>query len=213
MTGAVYPSPLSHHKVVEYVLTLEIARDIMTYEMFPLGPLNSKSLGTTMSAWIVTLEAMKPFRAPAPKRTSTPSPYLQYADESQRTGYTWELHADLITPDGSETKIAKVNMNLAYWTYKDMVAHQTINGCSLRTGDMLGTGTISGPTPDSRGCLLEVSKGGKVTFELTNGQKRTFIEDGDSIRMTGWAGTSEGSGVGFGECMGRIVPSPKFVAK
>ena len=136
----------------------------MSYEVYPLGPLNSKSFATTMSAWIVTAEAIVRFYAGAPTRDIAPAPYLQYTDELQRTGYSWQLYAELIAPDASETNICKSRMDWAYWTYRDMVAHQTINGCSLRTGDLMGTGTISGKELDGRGCLLEVSKGGRETF-------------------------------------------------
>lgn len=179
--------------------------------MFPLGPLNSKSLGSTISPWIVTPAALENFRVAAPERhlQGGPAPYLEHK-QTERTSYNIQLRAELITPNGTETTIAKCTTSWMYWTFKDMVAHQTINGCSLRTGDVLGTGAVSGLPLDGRGCLLEMSKAGKESFKLSDGSERKYLEDGDAIRMVGWAGESPESGVGFGECFGRIVKGAEF---
>ncbi|KAI8625327.1 fumarylacetoacetase [Xylariaceae sp. FL1651] len=176
------------------------ARDIQAFEMMPLGPMNGKSFGTSISPWVVTLEALEPFEAPLPHRDEPVTAFLQEVKE--KPNYNITLEAEIIS-DGKATKICKANVSWMYWTFRDLVAQQTVNGCNVNTGDVLATGTVSGKGDDEHGCLLESTKGGKVVFTLSDGQKRTYLQDGDTLRMTGYAG----SGVGFGDCTGLITPA------
>ena len=166
--------------------------------MTPLGPMNGKSFGTSMSPWIITLDALRPFETSAPPKDIPAVAYLQ--DSKLASTYDIHLQADLLTEE-STTTICKSELKWMYWTLRDLVAHQTSNGCNINTGDVLATGTISGTTDDSHGCLLELTKGGEDIFKLEGGDSRTFLQDGDSIRLTAYAG----EGVGFGECVGKIV--------
>ncbi|KAI0810639.1 fumarylacetoacetase [Xylaria sp. FL0064] len=176
------------------------ARDIQRYEMMPLGPMNSKSCGTSISPWVVTLEALSQFEAQPPHRDVPVTAYLQ--DEKERPNYNITLEAS-IESKGNTTKICTANISWMYWTFRDLVAQQTVNGCNVNTGDILATGTVSGKGDDEHGCLLEMTQGGKVEFTLSDGQKRTYLQDGDTLRMTGYAGP----GVGFGDCTGLITPA------
>ncbi|KAI1284482.1 fumarylacetoacetase [Xylaria sp. FL0933] len=176
------------------------ARDIQRYEMMPLGPMNSKSFGTSISPWVVTLEALSQFEAQPPHRDVPVTAYLQ--DDKERPNYNITLEAS-IESKGTTTKICTANISWMYWTFRDLVAQQTVNGCNVNTGDVLATGTVSGKGDDEHGCLLEMTRGGKVEFTLSDGQKRTYLQDGDTLRMTGYAGP----GVGFGDCTGLILPA------
>ncbi|KAI3334343.1 fumarylacetoacetase [Ustulina deusta] len=176
------------------------ARDIQGFEMMPLGPLNGKSFGTTISPWVVTLEALQPFEARPPHRDVPVTAFLQ--DVKEKPNYNITLEASILSK-GHTTRICKANVSWMYWTFRDLVAQQTVNGCNINTGDVLATGTVSGKGDDEHGCLLEMTKGGKAEFALSDGQKRTYLEDGDTLRMTGYAGP----GVGFGHCTGLIIPA------
>ncbi|PVH82821.1 fumarylacetoacetate hydrolase family protein [Cadophora sp. DSE1049] len=177
------------------------ARDIQGLEMMPLGPLNGKSFSTSISPWVVTLDALQAFQSPAPARELKVAPYL--ADSKTDNTYSIELKAELLVGDQATT-ICESQLKTMYWSFRDLLAHQTSNGCNLNTGDLLATGTISGETKTSHGCLLELTKGGEQTFEVAGGMNRTFLEDGDSIRIS----ASCGDGVGFGECFGKVLPAP-----
>lgn len=168
--------------------------------MSPLGPMNGKSFGTTMSPWVITLDALKPFEISPPPKDIPVTSILQ--DSKMHSTYDIHLQADLIT-EKSTTTICKSELKWMYWTLRDLVAHQTSNGCNLNTADVLATGTISGTTDDSHGCLLELTRGGENAFTLEGGDSRTYLQDGDSIRLTAYAS----HGVGFGDCLGTIVPS------
>ncbi|KAL2066180.1 hypothetical protein VTL71DRAFT_2251 [Oculimacula yallundae] len=176
------------------------ARDIQGLEMMPLGPLNGKSFSTTISPWVVTLEALESFACPAPEKEFKVAPYL--ADTKRNNTYSIELKAELIVNDEATT-ICESQLKTMYWSFRDLLAHQTSNGCNLNTGDLLATGTISGDTHESHGCLLELTKGGEKSFDITSGLNRKFIEDRDSIRIS----ASCGDGVGFGECIGKVLPA------
>ncbi|KAI0514417.1 fumarylacetoacetase [Xylaria bambusicola] len=176
------------------------ARDIQGFEMLPLGPLNGKSFGTSISPWVVTLEALEPFEASPSHRVEPVTAFLQ--DVKEKPNYNITLEASILSK-GHTTKVCKANISWMYWTFRDLVAQQTVNGCNVNTGDVLATGTVSGKGDDEHGCLLEMTRGGKVEFTLSDGQKRTYLQDGDSVRMTGFAGP----GVGFGDCSGLIVPA------
>ena len=168
--------------------------------MSPLGPINSKSFGTTISPWIITLDALAPFTTTAQPRDS-PGPQFAGSVTTARI-YNVSLQAEIIVKNVSTT-VCKSELSSMYWNFSDMVVQQTSNGCNINTGDLLGTGTVSGTTPESRGCLLEMTLGGKNNFTLSGGEPRTYLEDGDIVRIIGWAG----EGVGFGSCSGAVVPA------
>lgn len=181
------------------------ARDIQGLEMTPLGPLNGKSFGTTISPWVVTLEALEPFRSISPSRNSAipTATYLQ--DPRSDSSYTINLSATVQSSEQDyESLICTTQFSSLYWTLRDIVAQQTINGCNLNTGDLLATGTVSGNTPESHGCLMEVAASGGVDIknEQGNSEKKLWLADGDTVKITGLAGL----GVGFGECVGNILP-------
>ncbi|KAI3928508.1 hypothetical protein MKW98_024109 [Papaver atlanticum] len=179
------------------------ARDIQAWEYVPLGPFLGKSFGTTISPWIVTLDALEPFTCDAPKQEPRPLPYL-----SEKTSKNYDISLEVrIKPDGEKDSsvVTKSNFNHLYWTLTQQLAHHTINGCNLRPGDLLGTGTISGPEPESYGCLLELSWNGQIPLSL-NGTTRKFLEDGDEVTITGFC-KGNGFKVGFGTCSGKVVPA------
>jgi fumarylacetoacetase len=173
--------------------------------MNPLGPLNGKSFGTIISPWIITLDALEPFKSAAPERNSevTLAPYLQ--DPSPSSSYNVSITATIESQASPNNVVCRTNLKTLYWTLRDMVAHQTSNGCNLTTGDLLATGTISGTTAESHGCLLELVKSGGAPVKTVGGGETTkfWLEDGDTVRMIGLAGP----GVGFGECVGMVLPS------
>jgi fumarylacetoacetase len=159
---------------------------------------------TSISPWVVTLDALSPFAVPSPPRDKPIAPYLKDPDPSGT--YAVELRAEIIA-DGTSTQICTARLEWMYWSFRHIFAHQCIGGCGVSSGDIIATGTASGTTSDSLGCLLEMSRGGKKHFNLKGGSKRTYLQDGDSVRITGFAGT-EGDGVGFGECIGLVLPAP-----
>lgn len=169
--------------------------------MTPLGPMNGKSFGTSISPWIITLDALAPFTAIAPPRESPPGP--QFADSSpSKTTYNIRLQAEIIVNCVSTT-VCKSELSSMYWNFSDLVVQQTSNGCNINTGDLLGTGTISGTTHESHGCLLELTAGGQKDFPLAGGGRRTYLEDGDTLCISGRVG----EGVGFGRCSGLVLPA------
>jgi fumarylacetoacetase len=179
------------------------ARDIQGLEMNPLGPFNGKSAATTISPWIVTADALQPFTSAVQHRENPEAPYLKGSQSN--THYAVDLRVDLQEESGPTTTLCNSNLNLMYWTFKDMIAHQTINGCAINSGDILATGTVSGSDEKSLGCLLELTSGGKKTVKLASGSERIYLDDGDIVRVTGWAGTlGSDACVGFGECVGKL---------
>ncbi|KAK4398870.1 Fumarylacetoacetase [Sesamum angolense] len=180
------------------------ARDIQAWEYVPLGPFLGKSFGTTISPWIVTLDALAPFGSDASEQNPPPLPYLA---EKESKNYDISLQVSIV-PAGQKDAciISRSNFKHLYWTITQQLAHHTINGCNLRPGDLLGTGTISGPEPDSYGCLLELTWNGQKPLSL-GGTTRTFLEDGDEVIFTGCC-KGDGYNVGFGRCSGKILPSP-----
>jgi fumarylacetoacetase len=182
------------------------ARDIQQWEYVPLGPFNSKGFATTISPWIVTLDALEPFRVAQPAQDPQPLEYLRHAGEH---GFDISLEV-LLKPQGASepTTISRTNFRHMYWTMAQQLAHHTVSGCNTRVGDMMGSGTISGPTPDSFGSLLELTWNGKNPLQLKEGGTRAFIEDGDELTLAGWC-QGDGYRVGFGTCVGEIVPAHK----
>jgi fumarylacetoacetase len=190
------------------------ARDIQTWEYRPLGPFLAKSFATTVSPWVVTLEALAPFRAPAyerPPGDPPPLPYLSSDADRERGGIDLTLEVHLQTPRMRERHIAPVRLSRVsfrqmYWTPAQMVTHQTSNGCGLRPGDLLGSGTVSGPEADARGCLLELTRRGAEPIDLPSGEVRRFLEDGDEVVLRGWCERDGFARIGLGECRGMVLP-------
>ncbi|MCF6370937.1 fumarylacetoacetase [Rhizobium halophilum] len=173
------------------------ARDIQAWEYQPLGPFQAKALGTTISPWIVTQAALEPFRSAGAERDNPLLPYLQ----EDRPGF-YDLTLGW-TMNG--TRMAQTNYNVMYYSSAQQLAHHAVSGCPMRVGDLLGTGTISGPTLDQTGALLEMTQGGKSPVRV-GGAERTFIEDGDEVALYGYA-QGNGYRIGFGPCIGKILPA------
>ena len=180
------------------------ARDIQQWEYVPLGPFQAKAFGTSISPWVVTREALEPFRVQGPTQDPTPLPYLQ-----QKGANNYDLTLDVaLRPDGAKdyARIARTNFKYMYWSSVQQLVHHASGGCAMNVGDLLGSGTISGPEKDQRGSLLEISWNGSEPIELPGGIKRTFFEDGDSLSIRGWC-QGDGYRVGFGEVEGTILPA------
>lgn len=185
------------------------ARDIQRWEYTPLGPFLSKSFATSISPWVVPLAALQPFQVTAPDQSPEPLDYLRgtHRETFDITLEAWLQPSKQEGPSQAPPhRICATNFRHLYWSLSQMIAHHTINGCNLRTGDLLATGTISGPAETARGCLLEATWGGKQPLALRSGETRTYLHDGDRITLTGWC---EGPGcrVGFGEVTGVIEPA------
>ena len=182
------------------------ARDIQGLEMNPLGPFNGKSAATSISPWIITADALEPFKSSLPDRDIAEAPYLACADKQSH--YAVNLQVDLSETDGTTSTLCRSQLDWLYWSFKHMIAHQTINGCAIRSGDLLATGTVSGREDSTLGCLLEATRGGKQMVKLASGNERRYLEDGDSVRITGYAGElGSDTCVGFGECFGKLEAS------
>jgi fumarylacetoacetase len=179
------------------------ARDIQKWEYVPLGPFLAKNFCTSVSPWVVTMEALALFRVPAEKQVPTVLPYLK---EKKHQHFDIQLEVTLITAEGQSKVISRSNFKNMYWTVGQQIAHHTVNGCNLQIGDMLGSGTISGPTPDSYGSLLEITWSGKNPIEMPDGSTRKFLQDGDTIVIKGFA-EKDGMRVGFGEVRNTLLPS------
>ena len=185
------------------------ARDIQTWEYQPLGPFQSKAFATSVSPWVVPRAALDPFRIPAPEPDPALLPYLRQADPSC---LNVELEVRL-QPAGAAraTTISRCNSRHLYYSAAQQLTHHAVGGCRMNVGDLLGSGTISGPERHQYGSLLEITWGGTEALKLDTGETRTFIEDGDTLTLTGWA-QGDGYRVGFGECTGRIDPAPRRAA-
>ena len=189
------------------------ARDIQRWEYQPLGPFLAKSFATTISPWIVTLEALEPFRAPRfprPEGDPPPLPYLDCESDRERGGIALQIEVWFSTAKMRAEGIAPVRLSRArfeqmYWTLAQMVSHHASNGCNLRAGDLVGSGTISGPGKEERGCLLELTWRGTEPLALPGGESRKFLEDGDEVILRGCAEREGARRIGFGECRGVIV--------
>ncbi len=190
------------------------ARDIQAWEYQPLGPFLSKNFATTVSPWIVTLEALEPYRTAftRPATDPQPLPYLSSAANSERGAFDVQLSVALETgrmrAEGQAAQqITHTSYRHAYWTMAQLVAHHSVNGCDLQPGDLLGTGTLSGPTSSEAGALLELTEGGKKPVALANGESRTFLQDGDAVILRGWCEKPGAARIGFGECRATVLPA------
>ncbi|MCB9229767.1 MAG: fumarylacetoacetase [Deltaproteobacteria bacterium] len=182
------------------------ARDIQKWEYQPLGPFVSKSFATSISPWVVSMEALMPFASEGPVQEPLPLPYLRHSDGGKHH-FNIELAVDIRTRESSQYQtICRSNSRGLYWSMAQQLTHHTVTGCNVRPGDLMASGTISGQTPESRGSLLELTWGGQQPLALKDHQSRSFIEDGDEIRMRAWA---EGPGfrIGFGCCTGQVLPA------
>lgn len=179
------------------------ARDIQAWEYQPLGPFQAKAFATSISPWIVTTEALEPFRTKTPERERDLLPYLH---EAKPMLFDIDLEVGLAPEGKAETVITRTNYNQMYYSAAQQLAHHASSGCAMRVGDLLGSGTISGPKKSERGSLLELSWGGKEPIELDAGGTRSFIEDGDTLTIRGQA-RGNGYQIGFGECVGTIRPA------
>jgi fumarylacetoacetase len=182
------------------------ARDIQSWEYQPLGPFLAKNFATSISPWVVTREALEPFRCAVPARPvddPQPLPHLRTADGAYRILLeVWLRTARMREP----ALVSQSDFSTLYWTLGQMIAHHTSNGCPIRTGDLIGSGTVSGPDKRNRGCLLEITLRGKEPLELPNGETRRFLEDGDEVILRGWCEAPGFRRIGLGECRGVILP-------
>jgi fumarylacetoacetase len=190
------------------------ARDVQAWEYQPLGPFLAKNFATTVSPWVVTLDALAPFRGKPVRPAGDPQP-LPYLDSAanRRSGAldikleVWLQTAQMQRAGHGPQRLTQSNVLDAYWTLAQLVTHHTVNGCNLRGGDMLGTGTLSGPQADQGGSLLELSLGGKLSITLPNGEQRKFLEDGDTVILKAFAERAGARRIGFGECRGTVLPA------
>jgi fumarylacetoacetase len=189
------------------------ARDVQRWEYQPLGPFLSKSFATTLSPWMVTLDALEPFRVPRyqrPEGDPAPLPYLDSESDRERGGIAITIEVWLSTAKMRAAGLAPVRLSRSgfertYWTIAQMLAHHASNGCNLRPGDLLGSGTVSGLEKDARGCLLELTWRGTEPIALPTGESRRFLEDGDEVIVRGYAERSGARRIGFGECRGTLM--------
>jgi fumarylacetoacetase len=180
------------------------ARDIQRWEYVPLGPFLGKSFATSLSPWVVALEALAPFRCAGPAQDPEPLPYLRTADD-----WSFDVHLEVYLATmrmPSPQRIVAGNLRTLYWSFAQQLAHHTVNGCNLRPGDLLASGTISGTTRESRGSLLELAWSGRQPLVLDSGETRSFLADGDRVTMTAWC-EGDGYRVGFGEVTAEVLPA------
>lgn len=179
------------------------ARDVQKWEYVPLGPFLAKNFATSISPWIITMDALEPFRTKSPEQSPTPLPYLQ-----QTGNNTFDIHLEVYLQPKNENEylVSQSNFKYLYWTMSQQLAHHTVNGCRVNAGDLMGSGTISGPTPDSFGSMLELSWGGKNPLKLGQNITRSFIEDYDTVIMKGFCQNAQVR-IGFGEVRNTLIPS------
>jgi fumarylacetoacetase len=198
---------ISVEEAEEYIFGMVLfndwsARDIQKWEYVPLGPFLAKNFASSISPWIVTLDALEPFRVASPKQEPTPLPYLQ-----QTGNHSFDINLEVaIEPENAITTIvSQSNFKYMYWTMSQQLAHHTVNGCRVNSGDMMGSGTISGPTEDSFGSMLEITWGGKNPIKMNDGSERKFINDGDTVIIKGFCQNNEVR-IGFGEVSSKLLP-------
>ncbi len=200
------------HEAEDYIFGMVLlndwsARDIQKWEYVPLGPFLAKNFASSISPWIVTMDALEPFRTKGPKQDPNPLPYLQ-----QKGKHAYDIHLEVsIAPENvAPTVVSQSNFKYMYWSMSQQLAHHTSNGCRVNSGDMMGSGTISGPTPDSYGSMLELTWNGKNPIKMQDGSERKFINDNDTVIMKGYCKNNEVR-IGFGEVSSKLLPP--FVRK
>jgi fumarylacetoacetase len=202
--------PVSTAEAEEHVFGLVLfndwsARDIQKWEYQPLGPFLGKSFASSISPWVVSLEALEPFRVKGPEQEPKP---LKYLLTQGNKNFDINLEAAIQPDESAEpSTVSKTNFRYLYWSMAQQLAHHTSNGCNLKVGDMMASGTISGPDRETLGCMLEITLNGAIPLTLNSGEKRSWIEDGDSVILHGFA-EKDGVRVGFGECVGKIIDKP-----
>lgn len=202
--------PIPVNEAEEYIFGLVVfndwsARDIQKWEYVPLGPFLAKSFASSISPWIVTLDALQPFKVEGPKPEVEQLSYLQYKGKKS---YDINLEVYIAPENGDETKVCTSNFKYMYWNMSQQLAHHTVNGCNVNSGDMMGSGTISGKTPDSFGSMLELTWRGEKPLTLSDGTERKFINDNDTVIMKGYCKNDE-IRIGFGECRSKLLPAIK----
>jgi fumarylacetoacetase len=190
------------------------ARDIQGWEYQPLGPFLSKNFASTISPWVVTLEALAPYRVPFSRQAGDPQPLPYLDSEVNRRAGSLDIQLEVGIQTSrmreagqSDATICRTNYRHAYWTVAQMVAHHTVNGCNLQPGDLFGSGTLSGPTLDQAAALVELTVGGKQPLRLPNGETRTYLQDEDAVVLRGWCEKPGAARIGFGECWGKVLPA------
>ena len=206
--GNALGEPIPVNEAEDYIFGLVLfndwsARDIQKWEYVPLGPFLAKNFASTISPWIVTLDALQPFKVESPKMEKPVLPYLQSTGKK-----SYDIHLEVyLQPENAEAqKICTSNFKYMYWNMSQQLAHHTINGCNVNSGDMMGSGTISGPTPDSYGSMLELTWRGQNPLKMNDGSERKFINDNDSVIMKGYC-KKDGIRIGFGECKSKLLPA------
>ena len=202
--GNALGEPIPIERAAEHIFGLVLvndwsARDVQRFEYQPLGPFLGKSFATSISPWVVPLDALAPWRVPPPLQAPEPAAYL-------RTGEPWGLDVSLEDELGGAT-ISRTSMRALYWTIAQQLAHATSNGAAAGPGDLFATGTISGTEPDSLGSMIELTRRGERPLELPDGSTRTFLEDGDEVVLRGWCEAPDRPRIGFGEVRGRVLPA------
>lgn len=218
--GNAMGSPIAIDRAEEHLFGLCLlndwsARDMQTWEYQPLGPFLAKSFATTISPWVVTLDALAPFRMPAyerPANDPAPLAYLSSRNDTQSGGFNIALEVRLssskMRADGvAPMVVSRGTFGYMYWTIAQMITHHASNGCNLRPGDLLGSGTVSGPEKESRGCMLERTWRGTEPLALPGGETRAFLQDGDEVTISGYCVGDGARRIGFGTCVGRVVPA------
>jgi fumarylacetoacetase len=190
------------------------ARDLQGWEYQPLGPFLAKNFASTVSPWMVTLEALAPFRRPFSRPAGDPQPLPYLDSEANRAQGAIDIQLEVWLQTAAMREaghpgdcISRASYADAYWTLAQLVAHHTVNGCNLQAGDLLGSGTLSGPRPEQAGSLLELSNGGKTPLTLSNGEQRSFLEDGDTVILKGHCERPGARRIGLGECRGTVLPA------
>lgn len=200
--------PIPINETEDYIFGMVLfndwsARDIQKWEYVPLGPFLAKNFASSISPWIVTMDALEPFRVKGPEQNPAPLTYLQQDGE-----HAFDIHLEVaIQPENqTETVVSRSNFKYMYWSMAQQLAHHTVNGCRVNSGDMMGSGTISGPTDDSFGSMLELTWGGKNPIQMNDGSERKFINDNDTVIIRGYCENDE-IRIGFGECSSKLLPA------
>ncbi|MES2786087.1 MAG: fumarylacetoacetase [Pseudomonadota bacterium] len=190
------------------------SRDLQAWEYQPLGPFLSKNFATTISPWVVTMEALAPFRTPFHREDSDPLPLAYLDSAANRAAGALDIQLEVMLQTESMRRaalpgasICRTSYRHAYWTVAQMVTHHTVNGCNLQPGDLFGSGTLSGPGAGEAAALIEITTGGKNPISLPGGESRTWLEDGDSVTLRGWCEKPGAARIGFGECAGTVLPA------
>jgi fumarylacetoacetase len=218
-TGNAMGEPISLAQAEDHIFGVCLlndwsARDIQFWEMAPLGPFLGKNFCTTISPWIVTREALAPYRLPFTRPATDPQPLAYLDGEANRAQGVLDIQLEVQVESAQNrakgqpaSTITRTSFRHQYWTFAQMVTQHTMGGCNLQSGDLLGSGTISGPTPEQAGAIIELTKGGREPITLSNGEQRAFLHDGDAVSLRGWCQKDGFARIGFGESRGEILPA------